>query len=107
MRQVERPDFNFPGLWFQAGTTQIHLILQHEGSGPAGLPAFPPPIGAGRVFHFAFEVPDCRSAIERLKEAGVHVRGGPSLRPDGYVQTWCHDPDGHVVELFSQPEPRR
>jgi catechol 2,3-dioxygenase-like lactoylglutathione lyase family enzyme len=106
MRQVERPGFNFPGLWFQAGATQIHLILQHEGSGPAGLPAFPPPIGAGRVFHFAFEVPDCRSAIERLKAAGVHVRGGPSLRPDGYVQTWCHDPDGHVVELFSQPEPR-
>jgi catechol 2,3-dioxygenase-like lactoylglutathione lyase family enzyme len=106
MRQVDRPGFNFPGLWFQAGATQIHLILQHEGSGPAGLPAFPPPIGAGRVFHFAFEVPDCRSAIERLKAAGVHVRGGPSLRPDGYVQTWCHDPDGHVVELFSQPEPR-
>jgi len=104
MRRVDRPGFNFSGLWFQAGATQIHLILEHEGSGPAGLPDFPPPIGAGRVFHFAFEVPDCRAAIERLKEAGVHVRGGPSLRPDGYVQTWCHDPDGHVVELFSQPE---
>ncbi|HBH52804.1 MAG TPA: glyoxalase [Planctomycetaceae bacterium] len=104
MRRVDRPNFNFSGLWFQAGATQIHLILEHTGSGPAGLPLFPPPIGAGRVFHFAFEVPDCRAAIERLKEAGVHVRGGPSLRPDGYVQTWCHDPDGHVVELFSQPE---
>ncbi|MCY2965625.1 MAG: VOC family protein [Planctomycetota bacterium] len=102
MRRVERPKFNFPGLWFQAGATQIHLILKHDQSGPAGLPLFPHPAGAGRVFHFAFEVPDCRSAVERLKSAGVHVRGGPSLRPDGFVQTWCHDPDGHVVELFSR-----
>ena len=38
MQRVARPGFNFPGLWFQAGATQIHLILQHQNSGPAGLP---------------------------------------------------------------------
>lgn len=103
MRRVERPGFNFPGLWFQAGATQIHLILQHEGSGPAGLPDAPPTAGAGRVFHFAFEVADCKAATARLKEEGIRVRGGPVLRPDGCVQTWCYDPDGHVVELFSRP----
>ncbi|RPI90862.1 MAG: glyoxalase [Planctomycetaceae bacterium] len=103
MGQVERPKFNFPGLWFQAGQTQIHLILKHDQSSPAGLPDAPPAAGPGRVFHFAFEVPDCRFAVERLKAAGVRVRGGPSLRPDGFLQTWCYDPDGHVVELFSRP----
>ena len=102
LQPTTRPGFNFPGLWFQAGATQIHLILQHDLSGPAGLPMFPPPATAGRVFHFAFEVDDCRAAVEHLKRAGVTVRGGPSLRPDGFVQTWCHDPDGHVVELFSR-----
>lgn len=102
MRRVERPRFNFPGLWFQAGATQIHLILKHDQSSPAGLPDAPPTAGAGRVFHFAFEVPSCKTAVERLKAAGVRVRGGPSLRPDGFVQTWCYDPDGHVVELFSR-----
>ena len=47
---------------------------------------FPPPATAGRVFHFAFEVDDCRAAVEHLKRAGVTVRGGPSLRPDGFVK---------------------
>jgi catechol 2,3-dioxygenase-like lactoylglutathione lyase family enzyme len=103
MTPTERPNFQFPGLWFQAGATQIHLIKEHARSAPAGCPT---PLGnatAGGTFHFAFEVADCRTAVERLKAAGVPVRGGPSLRPDGCVQTWCHDPDGHVVELFSRP----
>src|SRR5262245_30525374 len=58
MRRTERPSFGFPGLWFQAGNTQIHLILAHDKSGPAGLPDAPPAAGPGRVFHFAFEVSD-------------------------------------------------
>lgn len=103
MRQVERPAFTFSGMWFQAGGTQIHLILKHEQSGPAGLPQWPMTSAAGRVFHFAFEVDDAYAALETLRSVGVSVRGGPSLRPDGCVQLWCYDPDGHVVELFSRP----
>lgn len=104
MRRVERPVFGFPGLWFQAGNTQIHLILKHEKSSPSGLPDAPPQAGAGRVFHFAFEVPDFEAAASRLAEASVRVRG-TGLRPDGCHQLWCYDPDGHVVELFSRPGP--
>jgi glyoxylase I family protein len=101
MRRVERPSFGFPGLWFQAGSTQIHLILKHDKSSFAGLPDAPPEAGAGRVFHFAFEVPHFETAVERLKTGGVKVRG-TGLRPDGCHQLWCYDPDGHVVELFSR-----
>ncbi len=101
MRRVERPGFNFPGLWFQAGSSQIHLILKHDKSSYVGLPDAPPEAGAGRVFHFAFEVADCQIAVDRLKTAGVRVRG-TGLRPDGCHQVWCYDPDGHVVELFSR-----
>ena len=41
MREVSRPAFSFAGSWFQAGKTQIHLILEFSGSSPAGnlLPA--------------------------------------------------------------------
>jgi catechol 2,3-dioxygenase-like lactoylglutathione lyase family enzyme/uncharacterized protein YunC (DUF1805 family) len=102
MRRVERPTFGFPGLWFQAGNTQIHLILKHDKSSFAGLPDAPPEAGAGRVFHFAFEVPNFETAVDRLQSAGVRVRG-TGLRPDGCHQLWCYDPDGHVVELFSRP----
>src|SRR4029079_19267766 len=82
MRRVERPVFGFPGLWFQSGNTQIHLILKHDKSSFAGLPDAPPEPGAGRVFHFAFEVPHFNAALEQLKSAGVKVRG-TGLRPDG------------------------
>jgi catechol 2,3-dioxygenase-like lactoylglutathione lyase family enzyme len=102
MRRVARPSFGFPGLWFQAGSTQIHLILKHDKSSYAGLPDAPPEAGAGRVFHFAFEVPDFETAVARLKSAGIRVRG-TGLRPDGCHQLWCYDPDGHIVELFSRP----
>jgi len=101
MRRVERPVFGFPGLWFQAGNTQIHLILKNEKSSFAGLPDAPAEAAAGRVFHFAFEVPDFSAAIERLKAEGVRIRG-TGRRPDGCDQVWCYDPDGHVVELFSR-----
>ena len=31
MREVPRPAFSFAGSWFQAGATQIHLILEFSG----------------------------------------------------------------------------
>ena len=36
MREIERPDFGFPGHWFQAGATQVHLILNQEGCSSPG-----------------------------------------------------------------------
>jgi catechol 2,3-dioxygenase-like lactoylglutathione lyase family enzyme len=103
MECVPRPAFNFPGRWFQVGGQQIHLILEHPGSAPAGFPGPPATASAGRCFHFAFEVPDANSALARLKSCGVPLRGEPKLRPDGCLQVFCLDPDGHVVELFSRP----
>jgi catechol 2,3-dioxygenase-like lactoylglutathione lyase family enzyme len=103
MQRVERPAFSFPGLWFQAGATQIHLILQHDKSAEAGFPSPSPQTGAGRTHHFAFECGDAYEAAHWLKQQQVTLRGGPSLRPDGCIQIWCYDPDGHVVELFSRP----
>jgi catechol 2,3-dioxygenase-like lactoylglutathione lyase family enzyme len=100
---VTRPGFDFPGLWFQAGNTQIHLIRQHPGSAPAGFPAPPEYSRPGRTFHFAFEVDDGQSAAAQLQAAGVQMKGEPRLRPDGCLQLFCLDPDGHVVEVFSRP----
>jgi len=103
MECVPRPAFKFPGLWFQAGVTQIHLILKHAESAPPGFPAPPEYTSAGRTFHFAFEVPDGEAALAALRDAGVRMRGEPRLRPDGCLQLFCYDPDGHIVEIFSRP----
>jgi catechol 2,3-dioxygenase-like lactoylglutathione lyase family enzyme/uncharacterized protein YunC (DUF1805 family) len=102
MREVPRPAFSFAGLWFQAGTTQIHLIQEFAGSGPAGNLA-PEHQRTSRSQHVAFAVADAAAAVPFLTERGVPIVGGPQTRPDGYIQVYVTDPDGHVVELCSPP----
>ena len=102
MREVQRPGFSFAGSWFQAGSTQIHLILEFEGSGPAGMP-LPEKAKSSRTHHFAFRVDDAHAAAERCRSLDIPVVSGPKERPDGAVQVFLTDPDGHVVELCSLP----
>lgn len=104
MQEVQRPGFSFGGAWFQAGDTQIHLILEHDESSPAGLPEPDESAATTRTHHFAFEVDDAYAAADELKARGIRMHADPKLRPDGFVQTFCIDPDGHTVELFSTPQ---
>ena len=104
MRDVPRPAFSFAGSWFQAGATQIHLILEYAGSGPAGN-LLPAEKRGSRTQHLAFLVDDAAAALSRLKECDVPVLSGPKPRPDGFMQVFVTDPDGHVVELCSPPAP--
>lgn len=102
MQEVARPAFSFPGQWFQAGATQIHTILESPGSGPAGQ-------GGGnnsRGHHFAFVVDDAEAWLQRLSAYGVAPISPPRHRPDGAVQVFVQDPDGHLVELCSLPRER-
>jgi catechol 2,3-dioxygenase-like lactoylglutathione lyase family enzyme len=102
MQQVERPGFKFAGSWFQAGKTQIHLILEYDGSGPAGMP-LPEKSKSSRTHHFAFVVDDAERAAGRCRELGLPIVSGPKQRPDGFVQVFVADPDGYIVELCSTP----
>ncbi|MCA9050435.1 MAG: VOC family protein [Planctomycetaceae bacterium] len=102
MKEVRRPAFSFPGAWFQAGATLVHLIEEHSESGPAG---FPQEVlkKSSRNHHFAFEVDDARAAAQTLKQLGIPLVDDAKLRPDGAVQVFLTDPDGHVIELSSSP----
>ena len=100
MHVVDRPDFSFDGIWLQAGGTQVHLIINHPECANPGYPNVTPETLPGRVHHFAFEVHDAHEAADRLKEHGVRIQGGPVARPDGCIQVWFFDPDGHIVEVF-------
>lgn len=102
MTEVARPAFSFGGAWFRAGATLIHLIEQHERSGPAGYPV-DVLVKSSRNHHFAFEVDDARACAEELKRRGVPLLDDAKLRPDGAVQVFLVDPDGHVVELCTSP----
>ena len=100
MQQINRPGFSFDGRWFQAGQTQIHLILQHDRSGPCGENTADLK-KSSRNRHFAFEIDDGNAAAEQLTQLGVPILSGPQTRPDGAIQLFVTDPDGHVVELCS------
>jgi catechol 2,3-dioxygenase-like lactoylglutathione lyase family enzyme len=46
-------------------------------------------------------VDDCYKEAEKLSTLGIDVIQGPKQRPDGAVQVYFFDPDGHTVELVS------
>lgn len=103
MQDVPRPAFSFAGLWFQAGTTQIHLIEANEQSGPGGYPDARTRTNT-RNHHLAFAVDDATTAADTLRARGVAAVSGPKARPDGAIQVFVADPDGHLIELCSGPE---
>jgi len=91
---IPRPAFSFPGAWFRIGTAQeLHLIGGRLGA----------PVNEGsRAGHFAMLVADIHATAAYLKGRGVTFRG-PAPRPDGAMQIFIEDPDGHMVELCSSP----
>lgn len=102
MENVPRPNFDFEGRWFQAGPTQIHLIKATEKSGLSGN-LEPTERRTTRSHHLAFEVDDAEAAAAEL-EGKVTFVSPPKKRPDGAVQAFVQDPDGHIVELCTPPK---
>ena len=81
--EIERPDFGFPGLWFQMGAQQLHM---QPGKAPDSFQ------------HFALEVDDMDAALAHLKARGIEPSWGPLKRPD-YARAEIRDPDGNPIEL--------
>jgi len=103
MQPIVRPEFAFPGDWYQAGGTLIHINEAGIEAGPGG----PSPHSgsvATRGQHFAFLVDDIQSATQELRDQGLTIVSGPRQRPDGAYQVYVHDPDGHLIELCTRPQ---
>lgn len=94
LEPMARPAFDFPGAWFRLGSLQeLHLI----GGMPVARGTEQP-----RGNHFALRVKDLEAWRQYLQPLGLIVRG-PVRRPDGAMQIFVRDPDGHLVELFTGP----
>jgi catechol 2,3-dioxygenase-like lactoylglutathione lyase family enzyme len=101
MTEVSRPDFQFPGMWFQAGNVQVHATQESPEAGKAGWGERGGKV-VSRGHHFAFAVEDVRTALETVQAQGVRIASPLQQRPDGFKQVYLYDPDGHVVELVSR-----
>lgn len=91
---AERPDFPFPGMWYQLGEGQLHLI-QRERMGAATTDT----INATDP-HFAVQVDDLDAMRRQVQAAGVE------MLEFGGEQLWVRDPDGNTVELRARPGTR-
>ena len=90
---IERPAFDFEGRWYQLGTDQeLHLIRR----GPAT------PNRTIRDHHFALLVDDLDVWESHLQQIGTAYQPR-KRRPDGAMQIFLVDPDGHHVELCTRP----
>lgn len=94
--KAERFAFNFPGAWYQVGSSQIHLIVAEEPMDPRQRSG----TGSskwGRNPHVALGVDDLEAVKARLLQAGYEVQPSASGRAAVFVR----DPDGNVIELSS------
>ncbi len=95
LRPMPRPAFTFPGAWFRLGSTQeLHLIGGRAHDVHSG----------NRGNHYALLIDDMDAWEAHLRGVGVEFLPR-RLRPDGALQIYVKDPDGHTIELCTAPVP--
>ncbi len=102
MNECPRPAFDFDGAWFEIDTVQIHATVASDLAGLSGW-GDRQVKSISRGHHFAFEIDDVVAAHQKVVSLGIEIGDGPKTRPDGILQLYIYDPDGHLVELFSIP----
>jgi glyoxylase I family protein len=88
-----RPDLGVPGVWYQAGASEVHLIETPPGVDVGA----PPPALNPLARHAAFAVRDYTAALAVLREHELEVLETSPQQG----QLWVRDPDGHIIELIA------
>jgi len=88
-----RPDFDFPGEWYQVGETQVHLIVHEKGKTLRGTTEID-----SRDGHFAIRVNDIEGFIKRMESHNVEFLN-KRLNKTDWHQVFISDPDGNLIEF--------
>ncbi len=89
LSKVDR-NLKFPGIWYQVGNFQIHLILD-----AIIIPDAVDYEKLGRNRHLAFSVTNLEAAKEQLIAHNCPIQMSASGRSALFTQ----DPDGNIIEL--------
>lgn len=94
--EVAKRSLSFPGIWYQVGPFQLHLIVVEGWKMNLYTPE-----KWGRNAHLALGVEDLETAKATLIDAGCPVQTSASGRAALFTQ----DPDGNVIELSQTVNP--
>lgn len=94
MSFAERPEFDFPGSWYNIGGTMIHVLAGFAGLDTSG----EVPHGGAAVDHIAIAARDFDDFKRRFNDNDVEWRQF-AIPPAGLWQLFAHDPNGVLIEL--------
>lgn len=92
LETIPRPDFGIPGVWYQAGDAQVHLIAVPDGVDVGA----PPPGLTPLANHQAFAIRDYEKVLLELRQRGIEVL---ETTPEN-GQLFVRDPDGYMLEFI-------
>jgi len=92
LETIPRPDLGaLRGIWYGAGSCEVHLIETPDGVDVGS----PPPALNPMARHSAFAVVDYDETLAHLQTHGLDV-----LESRRSGQMWVCDPDGNILELI-------
>jgi catechol 2,3-dioxygenase-like lactoylglutathione lyase family enzyme len=95
------PNFHFTVAWVRKGQAEVHLVQADDAVQPPGDKALRPRPDRDATFarHFCFRIDDVEALLAVLRLHDIPLVAGPRQRGDGPIQTYIHDPDGHLIEF--------
>jgi glyoxylase I family protein len=93
LKQIDRPDLGFPGIWFQLGGQQIHLLELENPDPTTGRPEH-----GGRDRHVALNALALGPIQDALSKAGLNY----TMSKSGRRALFCRDPDGNAIEIIER-----
>lgn len=93
LEELDRPNFDFPGAWYQIGEQQLHLIQYSESQTLRTNNTIDT-----KESHIALRVKDYEATLEHLRSHRIPFQENPSTK-SGFIQVFCTDPDGNIIEL--------
>lgn len=93
LKEIQRPPFDFPGIWYEVGDQQLHLIVLATSQTIRQNKTLNSDEG-----HFALRVENYHETLNWLRKNNVEVLEKPNSI-SGFAQIFCADPDGNLIEL--------
>ncbi|HIF53977.1 MAG: VOC family protein [Methylococcales bacterium] len=93
LKQLERPNLPFPGVWLEIGQQQIHLLELDNPDPTTNRPAH-----GGRDRHVAFMVLD----LDKIKQALDKGEVKYTVSLSGRRALFCRDLDGNTLEFIEK-----